>query len=111
MNTLLVTGGAGFIGANLVHHLLRETDSRLMVIDKLTYAANPKTIDTWRDVGRVRRRRALHGHEPGLSDEWVRRRWDRVSCIGGDLRSPGVVHRIERDMSYERAPPFDLLVP
>jgi dTDP-glucose 4,6-dehydratase len=38
---LLVTGGAGFIGANFVHHWLRgHTDGRLVVIDALTYAGN-----------------------------------------------------------------------
>ena len=40
MATLLVTGGAGFIGSNLVHHVLRETDDRLVVVDKLTYAGS-----------------------------------------------------------------------
>src|SRR5688572_16224622 len=53
MDTLLVTGGAGFIGANLVHHLLDQTDARLVVVDKLTYAANPRTLDTWQSAGRV----------------------------------------------------------
>lgn len=36
----VVTGGAGFIGANFVHHLVAETDDRITVFDKLTYAAN-----------------------------------------------------------------------
>ncbi|MBM4374391.1 MAG: dTDP-glucose 4,6-dehydratase [Deltaproteobacteria bacterium] len=37
----IVTGGAGFIGANLVHHLLRERDdAHVVVLDKLTYAGN-----------------------------------------------------------------------
>jgi dTDP-glucose 4,6-dehydratase len=38
---LLVTGGAGFIGANFVHHWLRgQRDGRLVVLDALTYAGN-----------------------------------------------------------------------
>jgi dTDP-glucose 4,6-dehydratase len=36
----LVTGGAGFIGSNLVHHALARTDARIVVLDKLTYAGN-----------------------------------------------------------------------
>ena len=40
MATLLITGGAGFIGSNLVHHALAETSDRLVVVDKLTYAGS-----------------------------------------------------------------------
>src|SRR3712207_4409880 len=41
MRNLLVTGGAGFIGANFVHHMLRTyPDYRVVVFDKLTYAGN-----------------------------------------------------------------------
>ncbi len=36
----IVTGGAGFIGSALVRHLIRETDHRVLVVDKFTYAAN-----------------------------------------------------------------------
>ncbi|MBI4489465.1 MAG: GDP-mannose 4,6-dehydratase [Deltaproteobacteria bacterium] len=38
-DTVLVTGGAGFIGPQVVQLLLEETDYRVIVIDKLTYAA------------------------------------------------------------------------
>ena len=37
---LLVTGGAGFIGSNFVHHVLANTDDHVTVLDKLTYAGN-----------------------------------------------------------------------
>ena len=37
---LFVTGGAGFIGSNYVHHVLRTTDDSLTVFDALTYAGN-----------------------------------------------------------------------
>jgi dTDP-glucose 4,6-dehydratase len=36
----LITGGAGFIGSTVVRHLVRETDHRVCVVDKLTYAGN-----------------------------------------------------------------------
>ena len=42
---ILVTGGAGFVGANLVHHLLSHTDATVTVLDKLTYAASPAALD------------------------------------------------------------------
>jgi dTDP-glucose 4,6-dehydratase len=38
--TFLVTGGAGFIGSAVVRHAIRETDYRIVVVDKLTYAGN-----------------------------------------------------------------------
>ena len=39
-STLLVTGGAGFIGSALVRHLIDHTDHRVVVVDALTYAGN-----------------------------------------------------------------------
>jgi dTDP-glucose 4,6-dehydratase len=53
MTTVLVTGGAGFIGANLVHHLLAHSPAPLIVVDKMTYAANPRTLDSWNGDRRV----------------------------------------------------------
>ena len=38
--TILVTGGAGFIGSNLLHHLVKSVDEEIICIDKLTYASN-----------------------------------------------------------------------
>ena len=41
MKHILVTGGAGFIGANFVHYMLgKYPDYRVVVYDKLTYAGN-----------------------------------------------------------------------
>jgi dTDP-glucose 4,6-dehydratase len=40
MATLLVTGGAGFIGSNLVRYVLAHTSDRLVIVDKLTYAGS-----------------------------------------------------------------------
>lgn len=45
MKTYLVTGGAGFIGSNFIIHLLRRHDDiRVINLDKLTYAANPRYL-------------------------------------------------------------------
>jgi len=41
---ILVTGGAGFIGANFVHHLMAHTDASVVVLDKLTYAGNRASL-------------------------------------------------------------------
>ena len=46
MANLLVTGGAGFIGANFVHHWRRgHADDVIIVLDALTYAGNPANIE------------------------------------------------------------------
>ena len=45
MQRILVTGGAGFIGSNFVHHLLAHTDATVTVLDKLTYAASRESLD------------------------------------------------------------------
>jgi dTDP-glucose 4,6-dehydratase len=41
---LLVTGGAGFIGSNFVHYVLRHSDDTVTVLDKLTYAGNVASL-------------------------------------------------------------------
>ena len=44
MKTLLVTGGAGFIGGNFVLDVLRLGGYRIVNLDALTYAGNPDTL-------------------------------------------------------------------
>ena len=47
MRTILITGGAGFIGANFVLHLSKAApEARLVVLDKLTYAGNLENLKT-----------------------------------------------------------------
>lgn len=47
MKTLLVTGGAGFIGANFVHYWLAQyPQDKVIVIDALTYAGNRANLAT-----------------------------------------------------------------
>ena len=65
LERVLVTGGAGFIGANFVHHLLAHTGARVTVLDKLTYAASPEAL-------------------AGLPD-------DRMTLVTGDVADPATV--------------------
>jgi dTDP-glucose 4,6-dehydratase len=69
MGTLLVTGGAGFIGSNFVHHALAHTHDRLVVVDKLTYAGS------------------LLNLEPALSNP-------RVSFVRADIADAGAMLRL-----------------
>ncbi|MDF2664895.1 MAG: dTDP-glucose 4,6-dehydratase [Microbacterium sp.] len=65
MSRLLVTGGAGFIGSNFVHHVIAHTDHTVTVLDKLTYAGNRASL-------------------AGLPE-------DRVRLVVGDIADPAVV--------------------
>jgi dTDP-glucose 4,6-dehydratase len=75
MKTLLVTGGAGFIGGNFVLDLLAQGGFRVVNLDKLTYAgnldtlaplkANPDHIFIEGDIGdRALLEQLLAGHQP-----------------------------------------------
>ncbi|MGW9112796.1 dTDP-glucose 4,6-dehydratase [Microbacterium sp. NPDC055683] len=68
MGTLLVTGGAGFIGSNFVHHVVAHTDHRVIVLDKLTYAGNRASL-------------------AGLPE-------DRVELVVGDIADAGLVDEL-----------------
>jgi dTDP-glucose 4,6-dehydratase len=71
---LFVTGGAGFIGSNYVHHVLATTDDEVTVYDALTYAGNLENLADLQDDPRFRFvhgdicdraavRAALEGHD------------------------------------------------
>ena len=44
MKTVIVTGGAGFIGSAVIRHLIGQGDSRVVNFDKLTYAGNLESL-------------------------------------------------------------------
>jgi dTDP-glucose 4,6-dehydratase len=45
IDTLVVTGGAGFIGSNFVRYALAQRQLRIVIVDKLTYAGNLLNLD------------------------------------------------------------------
>ncbi|MFC7400974.1 dTDP-glucose 4,6-dehydratase [Citricoccus sp. GCM10030269] len=68
MSTVLVTGGAGFIGSNFVHHLVAAADHSVLVLDKLTYAGNRASLYDLPD--------------------------SRVEFVRGDIADPSVVAEV-----------------
>ena len=73
MASLLITGGAGFIGANFVHHWVRaHPGDRVVVLDALTYAGNLASLEP------------AKAH-PGFA------------FVHGDIRTPGLAERLLRE--------------
>ena len=53
--TILVTGGAGFIGSNFIFHMLdKHPEDRILCVDKLTYAGNLSTLESVMDKSNFR---------------------------------------------------------
>ncbi len=53
MTTVLITGGAGFIGSNYIRYMLsRHSDYHVINLDKLTYAGNPENLQELPDPER-----------------------------------------------------------
>jgi len=75
--TLLVTGGAGFIGSNFIHYMLKQyPHCRIINLDKLTYAGN---LDNLKDIENDSRYEFIHGD---IRDkELVRKIYKRVQGI------------------------------
>lgn len=45
--TILITGGAGFIGSNFVRYILEKTNNKIVILDALTYAGNTENISAY----------------------------------------------------------------
>ena len=83
MQTLLVTGGAGFIGANFVRHVLGcRADLRLVTLDALTYAGNLANLEGL-PSDQADRHRFVHGD---IQDP------DLLAELFGRYSFSGVVH-------------------
>src|SRR6476661_10303990 len=78
MQNVLITGGAGFIGQNLVHawRAARPAD-RLIVVDAMTYAANLRSL------------------EPLIADR-------SILFVKGDIRDAALMRRLFDEHKFTR---------
>src|SRR5947199_8110509 len=78
MHSVLITGGAGFIGQNLVHawRAARPPD-RLVLVDAMTYAANVRSL------------------EPLIADR-------SIAFVKGDIRDAALMRRLFDEHRFTR---------
>ena len=84
MSTLLITGGAGFIGSNLVRRALAHTTHRLVVVDKLTYAGSLLNLDGSLQDPRVTFVRADIGDRTAMERVFAAERPDAVLNLAAE---------------------------
>jgi dTDP-glucose 4,6-dehydratase len=65
---LLITGGAGFIGANFISHLLNDSNYFITNVDSLTYAGNDQNMKPFEKSNRYRFLRCDIGNEQELQN-------------------------------------------
>ena len=84
MSTLLITGGAGFIGSNLVQYVLDHTAARVVVVDKLTYAGSLLNLDRPLKDPRVAFVQADIADRPAIERTFAEHRPDAVLNLAAE---------------------------
>jgi len=101
-STILVTGGAGFIGSNFVHMLAEiRPDARVVNLDALTYAGNLENLEP---VAKNDKHRFVQGDITNAED--VEKAFQEAKSIGGDLLVVHFAAESHVDRSIVSGAPF-----
>jgi len=91
--TILITGGAGFVGHHCVEHLLKNTDWQIVVLDSLNYAGNMNRITEINSSngGDMNKIADIEAFDP-----------KRIKFIWHDLRAPisKTIHNLMEKLDY-----------
>jgi dTDP-glucose 4,6-dehydratase len=82
--TLLVTGGAGFIGSEVVRQVIAETDWRVVNLDRLTYAGNLESLEAVAGDPRYRFEQVDVCDAPAVRSVFERHRPDAVMHLAAE---------------------------
>jgi dTDP-glucose 4,6-dehydratase len=105
-NTILVTGGAGFIGSNFILQRMERDSAAIVNLDKLTYAGNMRNLET---ISSERRYEFVHGDiaDRGLLSGLLERRQPRAivhfaaeSHVDRSIRGPDDFIRTNVDGTF-----------
>jgi dTDP-glucose 4,6-dehydratase len=104
--TILVTGGAGFVGSNFILQRMERDSAPIVNLDKLTYAGNLRNLDT---IANDRRYEFVHGDiaDRGLVQSLLTRRKPRAivhfaaeSHVDRSIRGPDAFIRTNVDGTF-----------
>lgn len=82
--TIVVTGGAGFIGSAVIRHLIRETGWTVVNVDALTYAGNLDSLASVADDPHYRFEHVDIGDEPAIARVFRQHRPDAIMNLAAE---------------------------
>ena len=81
---ILVTGGAGFIGSEVVRYIIEETTDTVVNVDKLTYAGNLNNLSGLHNSPRYRFEQVDICNFAGLEDVFIRHKPDAIMHLAAE---------------------------